>query len=126
MFKAKKNNSSEDFDTIIGKNIIIEGNFSGQGNILIEGGVNGSIHTDSLIVISNSAKITGDITSEEAIISGTINGNIKAHKKIILESNSNTKGDIETENLEIKNGANFNGASKMINNNNEDSTENKS
>ncbi|MBT4495313.1 hypothetical protein HOC73_01045, partial [bacterium] len=45
MFKEEKRNSSDSIETVIGPSVKVEGDFSGQGDIVVEGIVLGSLKT---------------------------------------------------------------------------------
>lgn len=114
MFEKKlSDNSSTDFDTVIGPSIAIEGSFSGKGNILVAGKINGSIDTAHKISIEEGAVINAEIQAESAVIAGEVNGNISVQGSLELLSTSKIKGDITAENITIEKGAMFNGSSSM-------------
>jgi len=49
MFKEKDSFADGGVDTIIGPTVNVEGNFAGEGNIIIEGEVKGSIKTKGFL-----------------------------------------------------------------------------
>ncbi|MEA3398792.1 MAG: polymer-forming cytoskeletal protein [Patescibacteria group bacterium] len=96
-------------ETIIGPSIKVKGNFHGQGNIIIEGEVAGSIKTDNNLLIGNKAIIAANIESKEAKIGGKITGNIKVKGYLEITSSAKIYGDIEAATLSIEKGATLNG-----------------
>ena len=50
----KENNSDliKNAETIIGQSIKVKGNFHGQGNMIIEGSVEGSIKTNNFLLVN--------------------------------------------------------------------------
>lgn len=106
---------SQNFETIIGANITVEGNLNGKGNILIEGSVSGEIKTDQDITIEEGADIKANIHASSAHIGGKVTGNIIAKKQVVLKQSSQIIGDITAESIEIHAGAIFNGRSNMGN-----------
>ena len=104
---------SDPADTIIGANVEIKGSLHNHGPIHIHGKVIGDIISDGLVVIGESAIITGPITARQVDVSGQVHGIITAEEQIELQPKSLVKGDLSTNRLSIKPGAIFIGKSLM-------------
>ena len=114
------NSNQKDFnvkeaETIIGASVKVKGNFHGQGNIIIEGEVEGSIKTNKYLLVGSGAKITATVEAGEAKISGKINGNISIKGYLEISSGANITGDIDAAELSIERGAVVNGKCTMTN-----------
>jgi cytoskeletal protein CcmA (bactofilin family) len=96
-------------ETIIGQSVRVKGNFHGQGNVIIEGLVEGNVKTNSFLLVGEKAKITADIQAKEAKIGGKITGNIKIQGYLEIKSTARIKGNIEANQLSIEKGAHLNG-----------------
>lgn len=59
----------------------------------------------SILVISDSASITGSITADHIIINGTVKGPIHARRMLELQPKARIEGDIEYAALEMHQGA---------------------
>ncbi|MFA7662428.1 MAG: polymer-forming cytoskeletal protein [Patescibacteria group bacterium] len=115
MLGKDNNSSNQELETIIGPSVNVKGNFTSQGNLKIEGSLNGTIDTMGDVRIGTDAKIKANINAREIHISGTVDGIIKATEKITLTSTAKVTGDIETKNLAIEDGAFFSGKCIMGN-----------
>jgi cytoskeletal protein CcmA (bactofilin family) len=104
---------SEPADTIIGANVEIKGSLHNHGPIQIHGKVIGDVVSDSLVIIGESAIITGPISAKQVDISGQVHGTVTADEQIELQPKSLVKGDLSTNRLSIKPGAVFIGKSIM-------------
>jgi cytoskeletal protein CcmA (bactofilin family) len=102
-------------ETIIGPSIKVKGNFHGQGNIVIEGIVEGSVKTNKYLLVTEKAKISASIEAREAKIGGEIQGNIKVQGYLEIDSTGKIIGDIECSEISISKGAILNGKCTMIN-----------
>ena len=114
MFKSQ--NSEEGFkkiETIIGPSVKVQGDFNSQGNIIVEGIVEGNLKTKGNLRIGAQAKITADVEAKEAKISGEIHGNVKIKGYLELSATAKITGDIETESLSVERGAIINGKCTM-------------
>jgi len=107
-----KDNRSEKFkdaETIIGGSIKVKGNFHGQGNIVIEGHLEGSLKTNASLFIGEKAKIVADIEAQDAIINGEVHGQIKVKKYLSLGATAKIFGDVEYSEISVEHGATING-----------------
>lgn len=107
--KESENINIKEAETIIGPSIKVKGNFHGQGNIIIEGQVEGSIKTNGFLLIGNKSIITANIEAKNAKVGGIITGNIKIDDFLEIGQTANIKGDIEVKSISITKGAIING-----------------
>ncbi|MFH0818468.1 MAG: polymer-forming cytoskeletal protein [Patescibacteria group bacterium] len=106
MFKSEDEGyTSQEAETIIGKSVKIEGTFNGEGNIIVEGEVEGNLKTNEDLIVKPGAKISADVEAANMKISGEIKGNIKCHGSLEITSTGNVMGDLETKILSIASGA---------------------
>jgi cytoskeletal protein CcmA (bactofilin family) len=111
-----KQTDKEDFkdaETIIGPSIKVTGDFHGDGNIIIEGIVEGSVKTSNSLLAGEKSKITANIEAGEAKIGGEVSGNIKIMGYLEITDSAVITGDIEAEMVSIARGAVFNGKCTM-------------
>jgi cytoskeletal protein CcmA (bactofilin family) len=98
---------------VIAKETKIIGEIVAQGNIRIEGQVEGTLKSEKKVVIGESAKIVGSITAIEVEISGLIEGTVNCSEALFLKKTAVIKGDMFTKKLVVENGAVFNGKCQM-------------
>ncbi len=117
MFKNKniEDSQKQPADTIIGPSVNVEGNFKGNGNIIVEGEIKGSLKTKGFIKATENSVITANISAGGAEISGRVVGNIKIKDGLEIKETAVVQGDIETSSLSIAKGAIINGNIKMKN-----------
>jgi len=99
----------DEFETVIGPSVKVKGDFNGQGNIIVEGTVDGSLKTNGSLEVGKTAKITANVEAKEAKIGGQVAGNIKIKGFLEITAAAKIFGDIETSGLSIERGAIFNG-----------------
>lgn len=114
--KDTKTERFKDAETIIGSSIKVKGNFVGQGNIVIEGLLEGSIKTEANLFIGEKAKITANIEAAEATINGEVKGNLKIQDYLSVGSSAKIFGDIMYSEISIEKGAIINGQVIRISN----------
>ncbi len=117
MFKAGKKKalgqSIQDFESILGKSIRIDGNLIIKQSLRIDGSLNGNVLQEdggeATVAVASGAKIIGDIKSKHLIIAGMVKGNIFSSGKIELISGSFVEGDITYREIGIEVGAKVSG-----------------
>ncbi|MFD2200024.1 bactofilin family protein [Shivajiella indica] len=98
---------------VISKETRIKGDIDAQGNIRIEGTVEGLVKSKSKIVIGDSAVIKGNLSSVEAEISGKVDGEVCCSDILYLKKTAYITGNIITKKLVVENGAVFEGKCQM-------------
>jgi cytoskeletal protein CcmA (bactofilin family) len=111
--KDSKEVNFKEAETIIGPSVKVKGNFHGEGNMIIDGLVEGSIKTSKNLLIGNKAKINAGVEAAEARVGGEVAGNIKVQGYLEITSSAKIDGDIEANELSIERGAKINGRFNM-------------
>lgn len=89
--------------SIISSDLQIVGNLESSGEVQIDGEVSGDIRA-KILLVGQSAVITGEIFADTVRVHGRVNGQIKA-KFVNLAKTAHVVGDILHENLSIQEGA---------------------
>ncbi len=117
MFNAKdeapRPHAGKELETVIGPSVKVDGTFRGEGNIIIEGTVSGSVKTEKNVTIGQHAKVAANVTAANAKISGEVRGAIRVKGRLEITETARIIGDIETEVLSIAPGALVNGKCTM-------------
>lgn len=93
--------------SLIAADVRITGNILAEGEIQIDGQLEGDVQCQSLLV-GESGKITGEITSETIRVHGEVTGKIIASAVVVARAGRVT-GDIVHDTLEIEAGASLEG-----------------
>ncbi|MBT8568816.1 polymer-forming cytoskeletal protein [Polynucleobacter paneuropaeus] len=117
MFKKTKKKalgkSIQDYESILGASIRVDGNLIIAKSVRIDGNLYGNIFqeegSEATIAIAPSACIFGDIRAEHIIVAGSVKGNIFSSGKIELLAHAHIEGDITYGNIGIEIGANVTG-----------------
>ncbi|MDD5251783.1 MAG: polymer-forming cytoskeletal protein [Patescibacteria group bacterium] len=104
-----------DAETIIAASVKVEGEFVSQGNVLIEGVVEGSLKTEKNLRVGQQARISADVSAANAVVAGEVRGNLVVSEKLELEPTARIIGDIRTKNIIVASGAQINGQISMGN-----------
>lgn len=96
--------------SVIGPDLTITGNLSSEGQVQIDGRVEGDIR-GTHIIVGERAHITGGIIAEEVVVRGHVMGSVRG-KRVMLQAQSHVEGDIYHKALAIEQGAFFEGKSR--------------
>ncbi len=105
---------SSRIDTLIGNSLEVNGDVKFKGGLHLDGKVTGNISaedntTDSVLVVSESGRIEGDVSVAFAVINGEVRGNVYASQKLELSPKARIFGDVYYNLLEMATGAEVNG-----------------
>ena len=103
--------------TIIAKGTEVNGSVDVEGNIRVDGTVNGDVKATEGVEVGKSGRIVGStIESKTAIINGYVESNLTVSQHVLLGGKSTLVGDLNTKTLVIEEGAVFHGNSAMSDN----------
>lgn len=97
--------SSKGIETIIGPSVKVEGDFKGEGDLVIEGILVGNLQTKNNLKIGKNAIVEASIKANNAFISGKVKGNIVVKGKLEITGTAIVLGNIKAQILSIESGA---------------------
>lgn len=107
MFKKSKPQSR--IDSLIGASTRIEGNVVFSGGLRVDGSVRGNVQAapdqPATLVVSEQARIEGEVHAAHLVVNGTIVGPVHAAETLELQSGSRVRGDVHYKTLEMHQGA---------------------
>ena len=115
MFGNKKDENgtvNHTITTFSGESSRCEANLTAQASIKVDGRINGDMNIEGMIVLGETARITGNVNTTELIVYGHIDGNVNA-TTLTLKSSGHITGNIHVKNLEIESGASYQGHVQM-------------
>ncbi len=96
-------------NTVIGSSIMIDGEISGDEDLVIQGTVKGKIAVKESLFVEASGVVEADIETQNVEIAGKVTGNILASDKVELKTDCRVVGDIKAPRILIADGASFKG-----------------
>lgn len=116
MFGIKRNNPHSTIDSLIGATTVIQGDVIFSGGLRIDGQVRGNVvagsgnaETNSTLVVSEKAKIEGEIRAAHVVINGTVEGPIFVTEFLELQPKARVRGDVHYKAIEVHLGATLDG-----------------
>lgn len=105
----------EELKAFIGKGADFAGKLIFNGTVRIDGDFHGEIFGEGTLVVGEGANIEADINVDNIVISGDVHGEIKVKEKIEIYPPGRVIGNVTTNIFIIKEGAVFEGTSRMEN-----------
>ena len=109
MFGKKPSRAQNRIDSLIGIGTSIVGDITFSGGLRIDGEVKGNVSSHdgqpATLVVSEHARIEGNVSVSHAVVNGVIAGPIRAVEFLELQAKARVTGDVEYTNIEIHLGA---------------------
>jgi len=99
---------------LIGPGIRVNGDISGDENLVIEGKVDGKISLENnQVEVGQTGRVNADITAKVIKIAGEVRGDITGTEKVIISRSGNVHGNIVAPRMTLEDGAIFKGSIDM-------------
>jgi len=99
--------------SLVSRQIVIEGEVSGEENLHVDGRVKGSIRLAGDLFVGTGGVVEADVDARNVIVQGTVTGKVLARKQFELRPAGRFNGECTAAAYEIREGASFEGISKM-------------
>ena len=108
MFSSKPKSQNR-IDSLIGAGTRIEGNVIFAGGLRVDGEIKGDVRTGEgeagTLVVSEQARIEGEVHVAHLVVNGTVVGPIHATELLELQPRSRVSGDVHYTSIEMHLGA---------------------
>jgi cytoskeletal protein CcmA (bactofilin family) len=110
MFERRKaRRPQKRIDSLIGAGTVVHGNVMFAGGLRIDGAVDGKVATANnapgTLVISEHARVDGEVKVSHVVINGSVSGPVVANDYLELQAKARVNGDVVYSALEMHVGA---------------------
>jgi len=109
MFGKKTNKPQGRIDSLIGAGTSLTGDVTFGGGLRVDGEIKGNVRgadgQPATLVISEHARIEGEISVSHLVINGTVIGSVHSSDFLELQTRAKVTGDVEYSTIEIHLGA---------------------
>lgn len=110
MFSKKSNKPMGRIDSLIGAGTKVVGDVTFEGGLRVDGEIKGNVISasgdqNSSLVVSEHARIEGEINVSHLVINGTVIGPVFSSELLELQSHARVTGDVQYNTIEIHLGA---------------------
>ncbi len=100
-------------DNLFGAGTTIKGAIKAQGNVRIEGGLEGELSCDGHVIISKGADLRATVVAQSAQVAGIVHGDICVEGRLEILDTGRVWGDVQVGSLQIAEGGLLRGACVM-------------
>lgn len=109
----QENRPAASVDTLIGRQTELHGDVHFSGGLHVDGKIKGKIIADddksTVLSISETGQIEGDVRVSHVVLNGVIVGDVYAAQRITLSSKARVSGNVYYRLIEMTSGATVNG-----------------
>jgi len=99
--------------SVLGSNVICKGSLGGSGGVRIEGGFEGDINLDGMLVVGETGRVKcQNLKATIVIVAGSVQGDITA-EKVEIRSTGRVWGNVTTTSFSTEEGAFLRGQIQM-------------
>lgn len=109
---TKPKPASDNPDTVLGSNAVLEGKLTAEGNVHISGTFNGDITAKGNLSISEAGNVEGNVKAKAVAVGGVVRGDIDARRISVLRT-GRVWGDLTTHSLSTEEGGFIQGVITM-------------
>lgn len=98
----------------IGPTIKVNGDVSGEEDLIIYGSVEGTVNLkNNNLVVGDKGRLTANVSARVIRVEGEVKGELIASERIVITPNGNVTGDITAPRVVLEDGCNFKGSIDM-------------
>jgi len=110
MARTTTRNSSDEGEARIGSGARVHGRISGDGDLTVEGRVEGDIVLRGQLTVTDGGSVTAEtVEAEEITVSGVLEGELRVQGPVRALAGSRVRGNVHGGNLALEEGAEFAG-----------------
>jgi len=99
---------------VIGESIRIEGDVSGDEDLLVQGQVEGKIDLPkNQVTVGHPGRVKADIHGRSISVEGKVQGNLFADEQVVVRESGEVRGNITAPRVSLEDGAKFKGSIDM-------------
>jgi cytoskeletal protein CcmA (bactofilin family) len=95
--------------SVVGAGLIIEGEFTSDEPVLVDGTVKGTLTTSEAVSIGGDGVVEADVQALSISVAGQLTGNVTATSRVDIQAGGRLVGDVKSNRLTIADGASFRG-----------------
>jgi cytoskeletal protein CcmA (bactofilin family) len=100
--------------SLVSRPVVVEGEISGEENLHVDGRVKGIIRLAGDLFVGANGVVEAEIDARSVVIQGAVTGKVVARRQLEVQSSGRFSGEATAATYEIRQGAVFEGVSRML------------
>ncbi len=100
--------------SVLGRGTRVRGRVSGEGDLRVEGAVEGDVNLTGELLVEDGAEIQGNVEALAVTISGGLTGDVMARGPIVIRASAKVSGKLGGTEISLEEGADFSGRIEAI------------
>lgn len=103
---------TNDLDTngsVLGRGTRVRGRIQSDGDLRVEGGIEGDVSVNGEVVIEEGAEVRGNVDGAVVTIGGALTGDASSRTGIVVRASAKVAGNLGGPEVSIEEGAEFSG-----------------
>src|SRR6476661_4454764 len=110
MAQAKSRSGGASSEARVGSSTRIRGRVSGEGNLVVEGRIEGNVSVSGEVRVAEGAVVEGDVIEAGALeVGGSVEGELRVSGLVHAAAGSRVRGNVVGGTLALDDGASFEG-----------------
>lgn len=99
--------------SVLAPGTTIQGNVTLEGELQLEGTIEGSLDTKGRVVIGARGLVDGDVQADEVVVAGKVKGSVTARNAVRFKKECHVTADVRSPAIEVEEGAVIDGRVDM-------------
>ncbi len=103
---------TNDLDTngsVLGRGTRVRGRIHGDGDLRVEGAVEGNVSVSGELLIDESAEVQGNVDAAVVTICGALTGDVSSRGGVVVRASAKVSGNLGSPEVSLEEGAEFSG-----------------
>ncbi len=103
---------TNDLDTngsVLGRGTRVRGRVHGDGDLRVEGAVEGDVNVSGELLIDEGAEVQGNVEAAVVTISGALTGDVSSRGGVAVRASAKVLGNLGSPEVSLEEGAEFSG-----------------
>ena len=101
-------------NSVVGPSILVQGDMTGDEDLVIQGRVEGSISLKkNLVTVGKDGRVNATVDAQTIRVEGTVEGELRGKEQVIVTRTGSVSGNIVAPRVTLEDGCRFKGAIDM-------------
>lgn len=111
--RGKDDMSQSDYDTVISKDVTLQGTVQASGVLRIDGKIEGRIDTQGDVIVGKDGVVIAQVSAKNVVVAGQLQGDVDVSGRLQILPGGKLFGDAKVSVLVVEEGAIFKGQCDM-------------